>query len=247
MIVQAKNLTKSFVHQPDHSVEIIHGIDVTINEGEMVAIIGRSGSGKSTLLNCLSGLELPTTGNVEIAGVNVKSARPKELATLRRGTIGFIFQQYNLLDSLTALGNVSLQTRLARVPTQNAKTALEDVGLADKMHQKPALLSGGEQQRVAIARALAVRPRILFADEPTGALDSIVGAHVLNLLRTLATDQGSTVMLVTHDLEAAAAADRILILKDGIIHSELIDATPQTILRILETIDPSTVHNQGSP
>lgn len=239
MVIQAHALTKSF---PDHQgaeIEIIHGIDLSISEGEMVAIVGPSGSGKSTLLNCLSGLERPTTGSAFIADTDIGSARPKDLAILRRATIGFIFQQYNLLDSLTAYDNVALQVRLARVPISRAKKALGEVGLSDKLNQMPVTLSGGEQQRVAIARALAVTPRVLFADEPTGALDSASGARVLDLLRTQVTRQGSTVVMVTHDLEAAATADRVLIIKDGILHSEVIDASPESLLSTLSAITVS--------
>jgi putative ABC transport system ATP-binding protein len=203
----------------------------------MVAIVGPSGSGKSTLLHCLSGLELPSSGAVEIVGTDVGSARASKLAKLRRATIGFVFQQYNLLDSLTALGNVLLQARLAGRPRSDAEAALASVGLADKKHIKPTQLSGGEQQRVAIARALAVKPRILFADEPTGALDSATGSSTLQLLRDLVTAQGSAVVMVTHNLEAAARADRVLILKDGRIRSTLSNPTPQAILDSLAETD----------
>lgn len=234
MILNAKELSKSLRIRKGLDAEVLHGIDLSVAAGEMVAVVGPSGSGKSTLLHCLSGLERPTSGTVEIAGIDVASATASALARLRRGTIGFIFQEYNLLDSLTALGNVHLQTRLAGGTRSDAETAIAAVGLERKMRVRPTQLSGGEQQRVAIARALAVRPRVLFADEPTGALDSTNGSLTLQLLRGLATSRGSGVVMVTHDLEAAAAADRVVVLRDGQIRSELSSPTPEQILAKLE-------------
>lgn len=247
MILSAQRLTMSYADHRGQKTEILHGIDLAINEGEMVAIVGPSGSGKSTLLHCLAGLERATSGTVNLVGIDLGQARAKDLAIIRRATIGFVFQQYNLLDSLTAFGNVALQTRLAGLPVEAAKDALAEVGLADKLDQKPVLLSGGEQQRVAIARALAVGPRVLFTDEPTGALDSASGIRVLELLRAHVKQRGSTVIMVTHDLEAASLADRILILKDGVIHADVTDATPASLLAEFEAIEASAPVVQSLP
>lgn len=229
MLINTRGLTKSFPIGKGDSRQILHGIDLTVSPGEFVSVVGPSGSGKSTLVHCISGLEPPTTGEVWLDQTNLGEASATALARLRRSTIGFIFQSYNLVGSLTALQNVALQARLAGKSRHEAQAALESVGLGDRADAKPSTLSGGEQQRVAIARALAAQPKVLFADEPTGALDTQTGATVLALLRTLAT-QGSAVVTVTHDLEAAATADRVLVLRDGRIHGEYINTTAAELL-----------------
>lgn len=200
----------------------------------MVSIVGPSGSGKSTLLYCLSGLETPTSGSVQIAGTDLAGLGRGALAALRREFVGFVFQSYNLIPSLNARENVVLPARLSRRPISRADAdrALAEVGLGDRGSHKPSELSGGQQQRVAIARVLASRPSIVFADEPTGALDTATGAEVLRLLRQVTAD-GRSVVLVTHDLEAAALADRVLVLRDGAIHSEL---TSPTVGEVLEAM-----------
>lgn len=232
MLINTRGLTKSFPIGKSDSRQILHGIDLTVSPGEFVSVVGPSGSGKSTLVHCISGLEPPTTGEVWLDQTNLGEASATTLARLRRSTIGFIFQSYNLVGSLTALQNVALQARLAGKSRREAQVALESVGLGDRAQAKPSTLSGGEQQRVAIARALAAQPKVLFADEPTGALDTQTGATVLGLLRTLA-EKGSAVVTVTHDLEAAATADRVLVLRDGQIHGEYINTTAAELLEAM--------------
>lgn len=232
VLISTRGLTKSFPIGNGDSRQVLHGIDLTVSPGEFVSVVGPSGSGKSTLVHCISGLEPPTTGEVWLDQINLGEASATALARLRRSTIGFIFQSYNLVGSLTALQNVALQTRLAGKPRREAQLALESVGLGDRADAKPSTLSGGEQQRVAIARALAAQPKVLFADEPTGALDTQTGATVLALLRTLA-EKGSAVVTVTHDLEAAATADRVLVLRDGRIHGEYINITAAELLEAM--------------
>lgn len=244
MIVSSTGLTKSFPQLGGAPVEILHGIDVSVREGEFVAIVGPSGSGKSTLLHCLLGLERPTGGRVEIAGLDTARASASALAKLRRSTVGFVFQSYNLVQSLTARQNVALQVRLAKMPAARASEALTAVGLAHRENAYPAYLSGGEQQRVAIARAIAVEPRVLFADEPTGALDSVTGDAVLAILRDAVAQRACAVILVTHDLEAASRADRVLVLRDGSLYRELIAPTPAQILEAVEAPLPAA-HGAG--
>lgn len=198
--------------------------------GEMVSIVGPSGSGKSTLLYCLSGLEPYDSGTVSLHGRDVGTLGRGALAALRRERVGFVFQDYNLIPSLSARENVALPARLARrhITRRDIDRALSDVGLADRARHRPSALSGGQQQRVAIARVLAMHPDIVFADEPTGSLDTSTGAAVLGLLRDAASGSRS-VVLVTHDLEAAARADRVLVLRDGRIHRELTSPTPEQV------------------
>lgn len=234
-VVAASNVTKSFPggrKEPD--VAVLKGLSLEVAAGEMVSIVGPSGSGKSTLLYCLSGLETPTSGTVEMAGKDLTSLSRGAVAALRREYVGFVFQSYNLIPSLNARENVVLPARLSRRPIgrEEADRALAAVGLSDRGSHKPSELSGGQQQRVAIARVLASRPAIVFADEPTGALDTASGAEVLRLLREVTTD-GRSVVLVTHDLEAAALADRVLVLRDGLIHSELRSPTPEVVLEAM--------------
>jgi len=189
---------------------VLDGIDLTVERGEFVAVLGPSGSGKSTLLGLLAGLDRPTSGSIELAGSRLDGLSEDQLALLRRGRVGFVFQAFQLLANLTARENVLLPLELVGTPGAAERTdrALADVGLAQRGHHYPAQLSGGEQQRVALARAFAADPQVLFADEPTGNLDSATGAQVLDLLVALRARRGTTLVLVTHDTAVAARASR---------------------------------------
>ncbi|AZZ49998.1 ABC transporter ATP-binding protein [Rathayibacter rathayi] len=235
-LIEAVGISKSFqTGRRAPAVDVLDGVSLRVNRGEFVAIVGPSGSGKSTLLYCLSSLEAPTSGDVRIAGTAVGGLRQAELARFRRDTLGFVFQQFNLIPSLSARENVALAGRLARRrdAADRADQALAAVGLADRARHTPGRLSGGQQQRVAIARALAADPEVVFADEPTGSLDGAAGARVLALLRSLASGERSVVM-VTHDLDAATLADRVLVLRDGRIHAEITTPTRPAILAALD-------------
>lgn len=231
-LIEAEQLAKVFETTKDAApVTVLRGVSLRVDPGEMVAIVGPSGSGKSTLLYCLAGLEPLTSGVVSLFGRDLSGLRRNALAKLRRDKIGFVFQSYNLIPSLTATENAGLPGRLAR-RRGAAAAALESlrvVGLADRGRFLPGKLSGGQQQRVAIARVLASGASLVFADEPTGALDTRTSQQVLSLLRDAASGQRS-VVLVTHDLEAAARADRVLVLRDGLIHSELVTPSAEGVL-----------------
>ncbi len=232
-LIRAEDLHKTFpgIGPSAPRVPVLRGISLDVRPGEMVSVVGPSGSGKSTLLYCLSGLEAYDSGTVSLAGRELGTLRRGALAALRRKHVGFVFQSYNLIPSLTARENIALPARLARRGADRASIdrALAEVGLADRGGHRPGQLSGGQQQRVAIARVLAMRPDLVFADEPTGSLDTATGADVLRLLRAAASGARS-VVVVTHDLEAAALADRVLVLRDGLIHSELRHPTPAQVL-----------------
>jgi len=210
---------------------VLRGVSLQVTPGEMVAIVGPSGSGKSTLLYCLAGLEPVSSGQVSLFGRDLATPGRNEQARLRRDRVGFVFQAYNLIPSLTAEENVGLPGRLARRrgASSSARAALEAVGLSSRGRFLPGKLSGGQQQRVAIARVLASGAAVVFADEPTGALDTRTGEHVLGLLRDAASGERSVVM-VTHDLEAASRADRVLVLRDGVIHAELAAPSSAAVL-----------------
>ncbi len=207
-------------------VDILKGIDFSIPRGQFAAIMGSSGSGKSTLLGLLAGLDTPTSGNVHLAGKAISYLPEDQLAQVRGRTIGFVFQSYQLIPSLTALENVLLPYELnaergsSGAGIERARSLLESVGLADRMEHYPVQLSGGEQQRVALARAFILRPPIVLADEPTGNLDSVNGEHVLNLLLHLNRVEGTTLVLVTHDTAVAALAHRRITLRDGVLLSD---------------------------
>jgi putative ABC transport system ATP-binding protein len=202
------------VEQP---IVALDDVTVTVPRGSFTAVMGPSGSGKSTFLHCAARLDQPTSGRVFIGGTEMTGADETALTVFRRNRIGFVFQQFNLLPTLTVLDNVALPLRLAghRVDIERITNVLESVGLADRLDHRPAELSGGQQQRVAIARAIAANPSVIFADEPTGALDSRSGHVVLELLRDAVRDFGQTVIMVTHDPAAAATADWVLFLADG--------------------------------
>jgi putative ABC transport system ATP-binding protein len=196
---------------------ILHPLTTQIPRGQFVAIVGPSGSGKSTLLGLIAGLDAPTSGSVIIDGVDITKLGEDALAKLRGEKIGFVFQFFHLIPSLTAHENVSVPMEIAGVPdaSERARALLDEVGLTGRAHHYPSQLSGGEQQRVALARALANNPPIVLADEPTGNLDSTNGRHILDLLRSIHAARGTTLVLVTHDAELAALADNRLVLRDG--------------------------------
>jgi len=217
-ILQASGITKT-IDSGTHRVEILRGIDLEIPAGQFVAIMGASGSGKSTLLGLLAGLDAPTTGRIVVDGTDITGLNEDRLALVRGRKIGFVFQSYQLIPTLTAEENVLLPHELTGGDVSDglarARDLLRSVGLEDRMDHYPVQLSGGEQQRVALARAFMVKPPILMADEPTGNLDSVNGAHVLDLLISLNQREGTTLILVTHDRTLTARADRIVTLSDG--------------------------------
>jgi putative ABC transport system ATP-binding protein len=217
-ILQAHALTK-IIDTGTHRVEILRGVDLEVPAGQFVAIIGASGSGKSTLLGLLAGLDTPTSGSIVIDDTEITGLSEDKLAVVRGRKIGFVFQSYQLIPTLTAEENVLLPHELAggdvRDGLARARKLLDDVGLADRLDHYPVQLSGGEQQRVALARAFMMKPPILMADEPTGNLDSANGAHVLDLLISLNRQEGTTLVLVTHDASLTPRADRIVTVRDG--------------------------------
>ncbi|MEV0678635.1 ABC transporter ATP-binding protein [Actinosynnema sp. NPDC050436] len=232
--VTARDLVK--VHgRGDASVRALDGVGVSFGAGRFTAIMGPSGSGKSTLLHCLAGLDAVDSGTVHIGGTEVTGRTDRELTRLRRERIGFVFQSFNLLPALTARQNVLLGLELAgREPDPAWFDAVVDaLGLRDRLRHRPAELSGGQQQRVACARALVGRPDVVFADEPTGNLDSRAGAEVLGFLRASVREFGQTVVMVTHDPVAASYADRVVLLADGRLAGEVDRPTPDTVLAAL--------------
>ena len=213
------------------TVTALDGVTLTFPTGTFTAVMGPSGSGKSTLLQCAAGLDSPTDGAIEVAGARIDKLNEVQRTLLRRDRIGFVFQSFNLLPSLTAAQNIELPLRLARRRPSNAEVrdALTAVGLADRARHRPTEMSGGQQQRVAIARALISRPAVLFADEPTGALDSTTSREVLTLLRGLVDRDRQTIVMVTHDPIAAAYADRVVFLADGRIVGQLAAPTADAV------------------
>lgn len=205
-----------------HTVTVLDHVSLEIPAKQSVAIVGPSGSGKSTLLGLMAGLDQPTSGSIEVDGVDLRSISESALAEFRRRHIGYVFQSFHLIPTLTAVENVAVPLELSGVAqaSSRAKELLGLVGLADRQHHYPVQLSGGEQQRVAVARAFACRPPILLADEPTGNLDSVTGQQVLRLLRTLHRDAGTTLVLVTHEPNLAHQMERIVTLRDGRIESD---------------------------
>ncbi|AGZ43109.1 ABC transporter ATP-binding protein [Actinoplanes friuliensis] len=219
--IQVRAVTRTY-GSGDGAVTALDRLSLSFAAGTFTAVMGPSGSGKSTLLQCAAGLDRPTSGSVLLGGTELTALGETRLTRLRRERIGFVFQAFNLLPALTAEQNVALPLRLAgrRPARAEIRAALTRVGLGDRARHRPDELSGGQQQRVALARALITRPEVLFADEPTGALDSTTGREVLRLLRGMA-DDGQTVVMVTHDPVAAASADRVVFLVDGRLHGEL--------------------------
>jgi putative ABC transport system ATP-binding protein len=221
--IRAVNLARSF-DIGETTVQALRDVNLEVPAGQFLALVGPSGSGKSTLLNLVGGLDQPTNGELWVDGVELRTSREKALTTHRRATVGFVFQSFNLLPRLTALENVAIPLMFVGVSQherlERARDLLIRVGLEERMHHRPTQLSGGEQQRVAIARALVGQPAIILADEPTGNLDTATGGEIMALLRLLNREEGATLLLVTHDIEAAAYADRLLHLRDGRIQEE---------------------------
>ncbi|MCG2786885.1 MAG: ABC transporter ATP-binding protein [Anaerolineae bacterium] len=221
-VIVAEGLTKIY-KMGDVEVHALRGLSLTINRGEVVAIVGPSGSGKSTLMNILGCLDLPTAGEYMLDGERVSALTDDQLADIRNRKVGFIFQSFNLLPRQTALSNVELPLRYAAVTSgrkERARESLTAVGLQDRMTHRPYELSGGQQQRVAIARALVNDPAIIMADEPTGNLDSKVGQEIMDLLLKLNRDRGTTLIIVTHDPKVAAQTQRIIRIRDGVVDTE---------------------------
>ncbi|WP_033338679.1 ABC transporter ATP-binding protein [Catenuloplanes japonicus] len=219
----------------DSAVRALDGVTVGFRRGRFTAIMGPSGSGKSTLMHCLAGLDAVTSGRITIGGTDLTRLRDRQLTALRRDRVGFVFQAFNLLPQLTARQNITLPSEMAgrRVDADHLAHIVDVLGIGDRLGHRPAELSGGQQQRVALARALATRPEVIFADEPTGNLDSRSGAEVLGLLRDCVRGLGQTVVMVTHDPSAAAYADRALVLADGRIVHDLDGPTRATVTEAL--------------
>ncbi|WP_055587616.1 ABC transporter ATP-binding protein [Peterkaempfera griseoplana] len=222
------------------AVTALDQVSLAFRRGTFTAVMGPSGSGKSTLLHCAAGLDRPTSGSVDIGGTELTALNERQLTLLRRRRIGFVFQAFNLLPSLTAEQNVALPLRLAgrRPSAAQVREVLGQVGLGERARHRPSELSGGQQQRVALARALITRPEVLFGDEPTGALDSRTGHGVLALLRGMADGDGRTVVMVTHDPVAASWADRVVFLVDGQVGGELTGAGADRIAAHLTGLEP---------
>ena len=223
----------------DTAVRALDGVSVDLRAGEFTAIMGPSGSGKSTLMHCLAGLDTVTSGRVLIGDVDLTGLSDRKMTALRRDRVGFVFQSYNLVPTLTALENITLPIAIAgRAPDKQwLDTVVATLGLADRLRHRPGELSGGQQQRVAVGRALASRPDIIFGDEPTGNLDSRSSGEVLGLLRHSVDALGQTVVVVTHDPRAAAYADRVLFLADGRIVDELRSPTADTVLDRMKDLE----------
>jgi putative ABC transport system ATP-binding protein len=222
----------------DSTVHALRGVSLEVPAGQFTAVMGPSGSGKSTLMHLLAGLDRPTEGTVTIGGDDIVAMKDKELTRLRRDKVGFVFQAFNLLPTLSAEENITLPLTLAgRKPDKEyLESLIARVGLGDRLEHRPAELSGGQQQRVAIARSLVTRPAVLFADEPTGNLDSNSGHEILDLLREAVEVDGQTILMVTHDPRAAAIADRVLFLADGRIVNDLSEPSEDAILAAMKEI-----------
>lgn len=220
-IIDLQGIVKRFYIGKPNELEILHGIDFQVQEGQFVSIVGESGSGKSTLMNIIGALDQPTDGQYLLDGECVGNLKDKQLSEIRNQKIGFVFQTYNLIPRTSALANVELPMLYAGVTrkerTERAKELLELVGMKDRMHHKPDELSGGQKQRTAIARAMANDPALILADEPTGALDSATGHHIMDLFHKLHREQGKTIVLITHSRELAEETERIITLRDGVI------------------------------
>jgi putative ABC transport system ATP-binding protein len=236
-VVSAHGLTRRY-GAGDTCVKALRGVSLEIAAGQLTAVMGPSGSGKSTLMHILAGLDKPTEGEVSIAGTEITKLNDSELTRLRREHVGFIFQFFNLLPMLTARENIVLPLSLAGAKSHNGwvEELSAKVGLTDRLSHRPAELSGGQQQRVAIARALVSRPTVMFADEPTGNLDSTTSGEILELLRESVSGFGQTTVMVTHDAQAAAIADRILFLADGLIVKDLGPSSAHQVIEALEGV-----------
>ena len=236
-MVRATDIVRRY-GEGDTAVDALRGVSVDIAQGRLTAVMGPSGSGKSTLMHILAGLDTPTSGDVSVAGVDITSLDDADLTRLRRDHIGFIFQFFNLLPMLTAAENIALPLKLAGVKPDPAwlSELVATVGLGDRLGHRPSELSGGQQQRVAVARALVSQPSVMFADEPTGNLDSTTSGEILGLLRKSVDELGQTTVMVTHDAHAAAIADRVLFLADGHIVRDRDASSAHEILETLEEV-----------
>lgn len=218
-MIDLNHIVKRYYIGQSNELEILHGIDLQVREGEFVSIVGESGSGKSTLMNIVGALDRPTDGSYFLQGVDICSARDRELSEIRNQKIGFVFQTYNLIARTSALANVELPMLYGKVSRsqreERARELLEAVGMKDRMLHRPDELSGGQKQRVAIARAMANDPAVILADEPTGALDTKTGRHIMDIFQRLNREQGKTILLITHSTELAEETERIVTLRDG--------------------------------
>jgi putative ABC transport system ATP-binding protein len=240
-VVVASDVTRRY-GEGDTAVDALRGVSLEIAEGRLTAVMGPSGSGKSTLMHILAGLDKPTTGIVSIAGTDITKLKDTDLTKLRRTHIGFVFQFFNLLPMLTAEENILLPLSIAGDKPEKGffDDLVAKVGLAERLHHRPAELSGGQQQRVAIARALVSRPTVLFADEPTGNLDSATSAEILELMQESVEAYGQTMVMVTHDARAAAIAERVLFLADGLIVKDMPRSSQGDILAAMSELTPET-------
>ncbi len=236
-VVVATDVTRRY-GEGETAVDALRGVSVDIIRGQATAVMGPSGSGKSTLMHILAGLDKPSSGSVDIAGSEITTMADNALTKLRREHIGFVFQFFNLLPMLDAKENILLPLTIAGVKPESDwfDQLVSDVGLKDRLSHRPSELSGGQQQRVAIARALVTKPTVLFADEPTGNLDSSTSTEILELLRRSVDDYGQTIVMVTHDARAAAVAQRVLFLADGEFVRELADGNQHEILSVMEEV-----------
>jgi putative ABC transport system ATP-binding protein len=236
-VVSARDVTRRY-GDGDTCVKALRGVSLEIARGQLTAVMGPSGSGKSTLMHILAGLDKPTEGTVSVAGIELTELNDGELTRLRREHVGFIFQFFNLLPMLNARENIVLPLNLAGAKSENGwiEELSAKVGLVDRLSHRPAELSGGQQQRVAIARALVSRPTVMFADEPTGNLDSTTSGEILELLRESVSGYGQTTVMVTHDAHAAAIADRILFLADGLVVKELGPSAARDVVAAMEEV-----------
>jgi putative ABC transport system ATP-binding protein len=237
VVVAARDIERRY-GEGATAVHALRGVSLDVTRGQLVAVMGPSGSGKSTLMHVLAGLDKPTSGTVTIAGTEITALDDTQMTRLRREHIGFVFQFFNLLPMLTAEENVLLPLSIAgeRPDRDWLEQLLTKTGLSERRSHRPSELSGGQQQRVAIARALVTKPTILFADEPTGNLDSKTGGEILELLRDSARDYNQTIVMVTHEARAAAIADRIMFLADGLIVKELTDTDAAQVLEVMSTL-----------
>ena len=241
IVVRIRQLSKTF-GSGESQIQALRDVDLDIAANEFVAVMGPSGSGKSTLLHLVGGLDLPTSGTIEVEGEELSTLNDRELTLLRRKQFGFVFQAFNLLDVLTAEENVALPLIIAGISEREAHEraieALEMVDLADRLSHQPAQLSGGQQQRLAIARALVTRPLVLLADEPTGNLDSSTSDQIIRVLRRLSDQQQQAILMVTHNSRHAAMADRMVEMRDGRLGSEFTVEDPELVSGIVRDLEP---------
>jgi putative ABC transport system ATP-binding protein len=238
VVVVASDVSRRY-GEGETAVDALRGVSVEIERARLTAVMGPSGSGKSTLMHILAGLDKPTSGSVEVAGTEITTLGDNDLTKLRREHIGFVFQFFNLLPMLNARENITLPLTISGEKPDDGwvDQVVKDVGLGDRLSHRPSELSGGQQQRVAIARALVSQPTVLFADEPTGNLDSSTGQEILQLIRTSVDTRGQTTVMVTHEGRAAAIADRILFLADGLIVREMHGASAHEVIQAMEELD----------